>query len=81
MGIPSDVTRGRRQALARKWSVAFHEHPAQFDGIAYPSSLNGETNLAIYGRAVGKLELLRELDLTRAARLPDVFDDFLVAPL
>jgi hypothetical protein len=81
MGIPSDVARGRRQALARKWSVAFHEHPAQVDGIVYPSRLNGEKNLAIYGRAVGKLELLREQDLKRAVGLPDVLDDFLVALL
>lgn len=81
MGIPSDVARGRRQALARKWSVAFHEHPQQPDGIVYPSRLNGETNLAIYGRAAGKLELLRELDLKHAAGLPSVLDDFLVALL
>ncbi|MDR3488428.1 MAG: RES family NAD+ phosphorylase [Bradyrhizobium sp.] len=81
MGIPSDVARGRRQALARKWSVAFHEHPQQLDGIVYPSRLNGETNLAIYGRAVGKLELWHAQDLKRAAGLADVLDDFLVALL
>lgn len=81
MGIPSDVARGRRQALARKWSVAFYEHPEQPDGIVYPSRLNGETNLAIYGRAVGKLELLGEQDLKRAAGLHAVLDDFLVALL
>jgi hypothetical protein len=75
MGIPSDVARGRRQALARKWSVAFHEHPQQVDGIVYPSRLNGENNFAIYGRAVGKLEPLRELDLKHAAGLPSVLDD------
>jgi len=81
MGIPSDVARGRRQGLARKWSVAFHEHPQQPDGIVYPSRLNGETNLAIYGRAIGNLELLREQDLKRAAGLPNVLDDFFVALL
>lgn len=42
MGIPSDVARGSKQGLARKWSVAFHEHPAQPDGIIHPSRLNGE---------------------------------------
>lgn len=81
MGIPSDVARSRRQGLARKWSVAFHEHPQRPDGIAYPSRLNGETNLAIYGRAVGKLELFREQHLKRAAGLPSVLDDFQVALL
>jgi hypothetical protein len=79
MGIPSDVARGRRQALARKWSVVFHEHPAQVDGIVYLSRLNGETNMAIYGRSVGKLDLLREQDLKCAVELPGVLDDFLVA--
>lgn len=81
MGIPSDVARGRRQALARKWSVAFHEHPRKLDGIVYPSRLNGQNNLAIYGRAVGKLELVRERDLKHAAGLADVLNDFLVALL
>jgi hypothetical protein len=79
MGIPSDVARGRRQTLARKWSVAFHEHPQQPDGIVYPSRLNGDTNMAIYGRAVGNLKLLHTQDLKRAAGLPDVLDDFVVA--
>ncbi len=79
MGIPSDVARGRTQVLARKWSVAFHEHPHRPDGIVYPSRLNGEINFAIYGRAVGKLELVRQQDLKRAAGLPSVLNDFLVA--
>lgn len=81
MGIPSDVARGRGQVLARKWSVAFHDHPRSLDGLLYPSRLNGETNLAIYGRAVGKLELARECDLKHAAGLPDVLNDFLIALL
>jgi hypothetical protein len=59
MGIPSDVARSSRQALARKWSVAFYGHPAMVDGIVYPSRLNGEINLAVYDRSVTKLEPLR----------------------
>jgi hypothetical protein len=55
MGIPSDVVRGSKQSLAQQWSLAFHDHPAQPDGIIYPSRLNGEANLAIYDRAIGKL--------------------------
>lgn len=81
MGIPSDVARSRRQALARKWSVAFHEHPQKLDGIVYPSRLNGENNLAIYSRAVGKLGLLREQDLRHAPKLAEVLEDFFVALL
>jgi hypothetical protein len=81
MGIPSDVARGRRQGLARKWSVAFHKHPQQPDGIVYPSRLNGETNLAIYCRSTKKLEPLRGYELKRAPGMADVLDDFLVALL
>lgn len=74
MGIPSDVVRGSQQSLARKWSVAIHDHPAQPDGIIYPSRLNGETNLAIYDRAIRKLSapsggpLLSEPGLARVLR-------------
>ena len=35
MGVPSDVARASDQRLARLWSVAFHDHPAAPDGIAY----------------------------------------------
>ena len=79
MGIPSDVVRGSRQGLARQWSLVFHDHPAVIDGIIYPSRLNNETNLAIYGRSVPKLEPLRNQSLKRAPGMADVLNDFLVA--
>jgi hypothetical protein len=66
MGIPSDVARGSKQTLARKWSIALREHPEQIDGLVYPSRLNGETNLAIYDRGVGKLLAPRIHVLRRA---------------
>ena len=74
MGIPSDVARGSKQSLARRWSLAIHEHPFQPDGIIYPSRLNGETNLAVYDRAIMKLsavahnELLSEIGLAKVLR-------------
>jgi len=79
MGVPSDVPRGSRQTLARKWSVAFHDHPEQVDGIIYPSRLNGETNLAVYGRAVGKLAAPRVHILRRTPGLADALNDLAVA--
>ena len=75
MGVPSDVVRGSKQSLARKWSVAFHEHPAQPDGIIYPSRLNGETNLAIYGRAVAKLRVGTVGPLLKQSALGPVLRD------
>lgn len=55
MGIPTDVARSRSQDLGRAWSRALWAHNAQPDGIIYDSRLNGETNLAIFDRALTKL--------------------------
>ncbi len=74
MGIPSDVVRGAKQSLARRWSVAVHEHPNKPDGIIYASRLNGEVNIAVYDRAIYKLRvsshrpLLKELGLALVLR-------------
>ena len=79
MGVPSDVPRGSKQTLARRWSAAFHEHPKQVDGIIYPSRLNGETNLAIYDRAIGKLLAPRVHLLRGAPALARVLNDLDIA--
>ena len=78
MGVPTDVVRAQRQNLARRWSVALHEHPSQPDGIIYPSRLNGATNLAIYERATPKLKARRVVTLLSAPGLAQVLDDFRV---
>lgn len=75
MGVPSDVVRGSRQSLARRWSLAFHQHPGRPDGIAYPSRLNGETNIAIYDRAVRKLMAVASGSLLRQPGLAGVLRD------
>jgi hypothetical protein len=79
MGVPSDVTGSAAQTLARAWSMAFHEHSTRPDGIIYPSRLNEETNLAIYGRAVPKLMAVRILPLLNAPDLGRVLAGFRVA--
>ena len=33
MGVPSDVVGARDHSLAQQWSVAFHAHPDQVDGV------------------------------------------------
>lgn len=75
MGVPSDVARGARQTLARKWSLAFHDHAASVDGIIYPSRLNGETNLAIYDRAIRKLSVRASAPLIDDPSLAAVLRD------
>jgi hypothetical protein len=78
MGVPSDVARSSEQTLARKWSLAFHQHPSQVDGIVYPSRLNGETNLAIYDRAISKLSVHASRPLIREPGLAAVLRDLKV---
>lgn len=79
MGIPSDVAGATPQSLARAWSVAFHEHPMEPDGIIYPSRLNEEINIAVYDRAVGKLRADRTSTLINATGLARVIDTLNVA--
>ncbi len=79
MGVPSDVIGASRQTLARQWSVAFHEHPEQPDGLLYPSRLNEELNLAIYDRAIPKLAVNRKGTLRRASGLAAVLERLRVA--
>jgi len=52
---PTDVTGAMDQTLARVWSEAFFRHPDGTDGVIYPSRLNGERNIALYDRALGKV--------------------------
>lgn len=75
MGVPTDVARSSEQALARSWSVAFHDHSVSPDGIIYPSRLDGSTNLAIYGRAVRKLRPIRVTQLLAAPALANILND------
>lgn len=78
MGIPSDVVRGSKQSSARRWSLAIHEHPSQPDGIVYPSRLNGETNLAVYDRAIPKLRAIERRELLSEPGLAKVLRDLKV---
>jgi RES domain len=79
MGIPSDVVGSTRQTLARAWSVAFYNHPAMPDGIIYASRLNEDINLAIYDRAIAKLNAERVCALMKASGFADVLNTLNVA--
>lgn len=79
MGVPTDVAKSSRQNLARSWALAFHEHQSLPDGIIYPSRLNGHTNIAVFGRAVPKLEPARVVPLIGAAGLAAVINDLRVS--
>lgn len=79
MGVPTDVAKSSRQSLARAWSLTFHEHGSVPDGIIYPSRLNGHTNVAIFGRAVAKLSVVRVVPLIGASGIAAVIGDLRVS--
>lgn len=79
MGIPSEVVRGKRQSLARKWSLAFHEHGTGIDGVIYPSRLNSEHNVAVYDRAITALASMGTAPWMKARGFADIVDDFKLA--
>lgn len=79
MGVPSDVVGASSQGLARAWSLAFHDHPVAADGIIYPSRLNEETNIAVFDRALAKLNAGTVQDLLSAPGLVDVLNGLRVA--
>lgn len=71
MGIPTDVAFSSNQALAREWSAAINAHPVGPDGIAWSSRLRSQdTNVAIYDRALTKLEVISGMPLVEAPELP-----------
>lgn len=77
MGIPSDVARARSQKLSRLWSRALWSHGMKPDGIAYNSRLNGESNIAIFDRALRKLASVATQPLTeRTTDLTGIIEDF-----
>lgn len=80
MGVPSDVVGSSDQALARQWSAAFHAHPDRPDGVYYPSRLNEERCIALYDRALGKLEVVETPRLIACEdELAGILDDLEIA--
>jgi hypothetical protein len=80
MGVPSDVVGARDQSLARRWSVTFHDHSDEPDGVLYPSRLNEERCIALYARAIGKVKAAatpRLLDCR--SELAAILDDLEIA--
>ena len=78
-GVPSDVGGGKAHGLARRWSVAFHDHPAKVDGLLYPSRLNGVKNIALYERALPKLRAQTVYALDAAPGIGPVLDTYKIA--
>lgn len=57
MGVPTDAVRAADPSMGQAWARVFHEHAAAPDGIIYPSRFDGETNVALFDRALGKMRV------------------------
>ncbi len=78
--VPTDAVRGSDQTLGRWWSLAFHQHPGEPDGILYPSRLNDEyKNVAVYDRAVPKLRCHDVIKLMSYPGLAAILDRYNLA--
>jgi hypothetical protein len=55
LGAPTDAVRGRAQQAGRKFSQQLYD-ATDFDGIVYMSRITNAECVAIYDRAIGKLD-------------------------
>lgn len=77
MGIPSSVMRDRAHKAGQLWSRAIWSHDRAPDGIIYDSRLNGETNIAVFDRALVKMTALAVQGLLACkAEMAQILDDF-----
>jgi len=79
MGISTDAVRARSHLSGRRTSLALYQHPDRPDGICYPSRLNQDENIAIYDRAVHKLDARPRRRLSRCPELAPVLDRYRIA--
>ena len=78
LGLPTDAIGARSHAPGRRASLEFYQHPKYFDGIAYPSRLNGDSDIAVYDRAIPKLSAGPRQKLDTHAELAAVLDAYRV---
>jgi RES domain len=75
LGAPTDAAHARNHAAGRALARALYDHHAGVDGIWYSSRLTGGSCVALFDRAVTKLEVFSTTDLNQHPLLPDVLDD------
>jgi hypothetical protein len=79
MGVPTNTIRANTHRLGQRASLAVYQRAEQLDGIWYPSRLNGDENLAVYDRAVGKLSAGLRRPLTACPELTQILNTYRVA--
>ncbi len=76
IGAPSAVAHDGNHAAGRALSAAVHAGVVEADGFLYPSRFTGDTCVAVFNRAFGKLTLLGIDELVRHAGFLDAIDDY-----
>jgi hypothetical protein len=79
MGVPTNAVRASSHRRGQRASVAAHDRPERLDGIWYPSRLNDDENLAIYGRSIGKLSAGPRRTLTTCPEMAPILNIYHVA--
>ena len=76
IGAPSAVMHDGNHAAGRALSAAVHASVPEADGFLFASRFTGDTCVAVFERAFGKLTLLGIDELVRHAGFLDALDDY-----
>ena len=76
IGAPSAVAHDGNHAAGRALSAAVHACLPEADGFLFPSRFTGDTCVAMFDRAFGKLTALDIADLARHVDFLDALDDY-----
>lgn len=70
VGAPTDALRARNHQAGQALGREIYQH-TDVDGFVYPSRFDGQSNFAIFDRAVEKLDVVETMELAVHPALPD----------
>lgn len=76
IGAPSAVAHDGNHAAGRALSAAVHAGMPEADGFLFASRFTGDTCVAVFDRAFGKLRVLGVAELSRHVEFLDTLDDY-----
>ena len=76
MGAPTAVIHDAHHAAGRALSAAIYGDLPDVDGIPYPSRFTTETCVAVFDRAIHKLQATEVAPLIAAAGFEDLLSDY-----
>ena len=76
ISAPSAVAHDGNHAAGRALSAAVHAGIPEADGFLFPSRFTGDSCVAVFDRAFGKLTALDIAELVRHVEFLDALDDY-----